>query len=125
MIKIRKMLRSFGYAVEGLQALFRYENNARFHLMAAVIVVLFSVWFRLNSVEWALIVLAMGGVWAAEAFNTSLEKLCDLVSPDFHPQVKVIKDLAAAGVLIMSIIAFVVGMLIFAEKLMMLFVNSI
>ncbi len=119
------MLRSFGYAVEGLQALFRYENNARFHLLAAIIVVLFSVWLHLSSIEWVVIVLAIGGVWAAEAFNTSLEKLCDLVSPDFHPQVKAIKDLAAAGVLIMAIIASVIGMLVFGKKLMMLFVNSI
>jgi diacylglycerol kinase len=125
MINIRKMLRSFGYAAEGLGALFRYENNARFHFLAALIVVVLGIWLELDSVAWALIVLAISGVWATEAFNTALEKLCDLVSPDFHPQVKVIKDLAAAGVLIMAVGASIIGILILGKKLMILFINSI
>lgn len=121
MINIRKMLRSFGYAFEGLLALFRYENNARFHLLVAVGVLLAGIGFDVDSKEWALIALAIGGVWAAEAFNTALEKLCDLVSPDFHPQIKTIKDLAAAGVLVVSGVALVIGVLVFGEKLMMFF----
>ena len=121
MINIRKMLRSFGYAFEGLLALFRYENNARFHLLVAIGVLLAGIGFDVDSKEWALIALAIGGVWAAEAFNTALEKLCDLVSPDFHPQIKTIKDLAAAGVLVVSGVALVIGVLVFGEKLMMFF----
>lgn len=121
MINIRKMLRSFGYAFEGLLALFRYENNARFHLLVAIGVLLAGIGFDVDSKEWALIALAIGGVWAAEAFNTALEKLCDLVSPDFHPQIKTIKDLAAAGVLVVSGVALVIGVLVFGEKLMIFF----
>jgi diacylglycerol kinase len=121
MINIRKMLRSFGYAFEGLLALFRYENNARFHLLVAIGVLLAGIGFDVDSKEWALIALAIGGVWAAEAFNTALEKLCDLVSPDFHPQIKTIKDLAAAGVLVVSGVALVIGVLVFGEKLMIIF----
>jgi diacylglycerol kinase len=121
MIKIRKMLRSFGYAAEGLLVLFRYENNARFHLLAAIVVMVTGIGFDIDSKEWALIALAIGGVWVAEAFNTALEKLCDLVSPDFHPQVKAVKDLAAAGVLVMSGVALVIGVLVFGEKLMIIF----
>lgn len=121
MINIRKMLRSFGYAFEGLLALFRYENNARFHLLGAIGVLLAGIGFDIDSKEWALIALAIGGVWAAEAFNTALEKLCDLVSPDFHPQIKTIKDLAAAGVLVVSGVALVIGVLVFGEKLMIFF----
>jgi diacylglycerol kinase len=125
MINIRKMLRSFGYAFEGVTALFRHENNARFHLLAAIGVLLTGIGFDIDSKEWALIVLAIGGVWAAEAFNTALEKLCDLVSPDVHPQIKAIKDLAAAGVLIMAGAAVVIGLLIFGEKIIRLLPDSI
>lgn len=114
------MLRSFGYAFEGVLALFRYENNARFHLLAAVGVLLTGIGLGIDSKEWALIALIIGGVWAAEAFNTALEKLCDLVSPGVHPQIKAIKDLAAAGVLIMAGVAVVIGVLIFGEKIMRL-----
>lgn len=121
MINIRKMLRSFGYAFEGLSALFRYENNARFHLLAAITVMIAGIGFDVDLKEWALIALTIGGVWAAEAFNTALEKLCDLVLPDVHPQIKAIKDLAAAGVLIMAGVAIIIGVLVFGEKLKFLF----
>jgi diacylglycerol kinase len=124
MINIRKMLRSFGYAFEGLSALFKHENNARFHLFAAIGVVIGGIGFDIDSKEWALTVLAIGGVWAAEAFNTALEKVCDLVSPGVHPQIKAIKDLAAAGVLIMAGVALIIGLLIFGEKIMRLLLNS-
>jgi len=120
MVNFRKMLRSFGYAINGLQALFRRENNARFHLLAGIVVVFTGILFKLNSTEWALVVLAIGGVWAAEAFNTALEKLCDLVSPEYHPQVKTIKDISAGGVLVMAIVAVVLGLIIFGQKLMIL-----
>ena len=123
MINIRKMLRSFGYAFEGVSSLFRYENNARFHLLAAIGVLFAGIGFDIDSNEWALIVLAIGGVWAAEAFNTALEKLCDLVSLGVHPQIKAIKDLAAAGVLIMAGVAVVIGVLIFGENIMRLLLN--
>ena len=120
MINIRKMLRSFGYAFEGVTALFRFENNARFHLLASSGVLLAGIGFDIDSKEWALITLAISGVWAAEAFNTALEKLCDLVSPGVHTQIKAIKDLAAAGVLIMAGAAIVIGVLIFGEKIIRL-----
>lgn len=119
------MLRSFGYAFEGVSALFRNENNARFHLLAAIVVLMAGIGFDIDSKEWALLVPAIGGVWAAEAFNTALEKLCDLVSPNVHPQIKSIKDLAAAGVLIMAVVAVVIGMLIFGEKIMRLLTNPL
>lgn len=123
MVDIRKMIRSFSYAFEGVVALFRYENNARFHLIAAFGVVLLGIVLGLERFEWALVAIVVGAVWAAEAFNTSIEKLCDLVSPDYHPQIKAAKDLAAAGVMITSVVAVVVGAIVFGGKLWCWFLN--
>ena len=123
MINVRKMLRSFSYATEGVFALFRYENNARFHLLAALTVLIAGSFLRLNYLEWVIISIVIGGVWAAEAFNTAIEKLCDLVSPDYHPQIKAAKDLAAAGVMITSVVAVVVGAIVFGGKLWCWFLN--
>jgi diacylglycerol kinase len=117
MINVRKMLRSFGYAVEGMVALFRYENNARFHLLAALVVVIAGIIIGLTYLDWVIIAIVIGGVWAAEAFNTAIEKLCDVVSPDIHPQIKAIKDLAAAGVLIMAGTAALTGVIIFGKAI--------
>jgi diacylglycerol kinase len=117
MINVRKMLRSFGYAVEGMVALFRYENNARFHLLAALVVVIAGIIIGLTYLDWVIIAIVIGGVWAAEAFNTAIEKLCDVVSPGIHPQIKAIKDLAAAGVLIMAGTAALAGVIIFGKAI--------
>ena len=117
MINVRKMLRSFGYAIEGIVALFRYENNARFHLLAALVVVIVGIIIGLTYLDWVIITIVVGGVWAAEAFNTAIEKLCDVVSPSIHPQIKAVKDLAAAGVLIMAITAAITGVIIFGKAI--------
>ena len=67
--------------------------------------------------EWALLALAVGGVWSAEAFNTAVEWLCDVASPEHHPLVKKAKDVAAAGVLLAAIAAGAAGLFIFLPHL--------
>ena len=121
MINPKKTIRSFRYAFAGVLALFQSENNARVHFLAAVAAVVLGILLKLTAVEWALVALCIGGVWGAEAFNTALEKLCDLVSPNIHPQIKAIKDLAAAGVLLVVLGAVVVGIIVFIPKLWLLF----
>ena len=116
MINGRKVLRSFRFAGQGVVDLFRYENNARVHLLIAGMVIGVGLWLRLNRVEWAIILTQIGLVWAAEAMNTALEKLCDFVSPGLHPQIKAIKDLSSGAVLILAIMAIVVGVLVLGGR---------
>ncbi len=112
-----KTARSFTYAFKGIYLVVRFENNTRVHLFATIIVVLLGVFFRLNTTEWALILMQIGLVWAAETFNTALEKLVDLVSPEFNPRAGAIKDIAAGAVLIISVMALAVGILVFSNKI--------
>lgn len=100
----------------GIVSLFANENNAKIHLLAALSVMAVGYYLRLTAHEWILVLLAIGLVWMAEAFNTALEKLADVVSPEIHPGIKQVKDLAAAGVLIMAIVAFLTGLIIFIPK---------
>ncbi|WAC09862.1 diacylglycerol kinase family protein [Dyadobacter pollutisoli] len=120
-INIPKALRSFRYAGVGIYNLFRYENNARIHLMACIVVIIAGVFFKISPVEWLLIVIQIALVWSAEAFNTAIEKLADLVSADYHPVIKIVKDTAAAGVLILAISAVIVGGVIFIPKVLLFF----
>jgi diacylglycerol kinase len=119
-IDFGKALRSFRYAWEGLAGLMRSENNARIHLLATLLVVAAGFFFEITVTEWCLVVVVIALVWAGEAFNTAIEKLADVVSPDKHPTIKVVKDVAAAGVLILALLAVVVGLLIFLPKLIAL-----
>jgi diacylglycerol kinase (ATP) len=118
MIDVCKVLRSFRFAAQGIVDLFRFENNAKVHLLIAVVVLILGVWLHLSLVEWALIITQIGLVWAAEAVNTAIEKLCDFVSPGIHPQIKAIKDLASGAVLILALTAVVTGLLILGNRLL-------
>lgn len=105
--------KSFTYALAGLGDLVRNQHNARIHLLATVVVVSLAWLFSLARWEWAVLILAIGAVWAAEALNTALEYLADACHPDQHPLIKQAKDAAAAAVLLVSVSSTVVGLLVF------------
>lgn len=114
---VRKRIRSFGYAFEGMATLVRDEHNARIHVLALVCAIALGILLGITKTEWCLVVLCIGGVLMAEAMNTAVEALADLVSPERHPLVKKAKDVAAAGVLIMAIAAAAIGLCIFLPYL--------
>lgn len=113
---LRKRLRSFRYAAHGIRDLFR-EDNARIHAVVAFAVIVAGVWLGLSLTEWAVIMLTIGAVLAAEAVNTALENLCDRVSPGFDEHIRRAKDLAAGAVLLLAMAAVAVGLFIFLPKL--------
>jgi diacylglycerol kinase (ATP) len=104
-------LRSFANAGRGLRVLLQ-EPNARIQLGVATAVVPLAFWLDLGRSDWALLVLAIGFVLAAEAANTALEALADRVAPERHPLVGKAKDLAAGAVLLAACAAARVGLLI-------------
>lgn len=118
----RKRLKSFVYAFRGIGLLVRNEHNARIHLVAAATAVTAGFLLKITAVEWTIIVLVIGTVLAAEAFNSALEALCDLVSPGYHESVKKAKDLAAGAVLVVAIAAAVIGSVIFLPRLLTLLI---
>jgi diacylglycerol kinase (ATP) len=114
---IRSRIRSFRYAWEGIATFLQKEHNARLHLMATVVVVTLAILVPVTKAELLALVLAIGMVWVTEIFNTCIEQIMDFVSPQRHPDVKFIKDLAAGGVLVASIAAVVIGIIVFIPKL--------
>jgi diacylglycerol kinase (ATP) len=110
---IKGRLNSFACAANGIWTMLREEHNAYLHAVATILVVVAGNIFHVSTIEWCLLVLAITGVWMAEALNTALEVLADVAMPDFHPMVEKAKDVAAGGVLITSIGALVIAILIF------------
>lgn len=108
---------SFRHAFAGIEYALRTQPNTWIHtlIMAAVIVV--GWWLKLNPVEWALITLAIGLVWVAELFNTAVEAVVDLASPDIHPLAKNSKDVAAGAVLLAALTAVIIGLLVLGPPL--------
>lgn len=110
---IKKRIKSFGYAFQGIGSFLRKEPNAWIHCMAVVVVTFFGGYCEISSTEWCIVVLCFGLVLMAEAFNTVIERLVDWVSPEFHPMAGLIKDVAAGAVLICAIAVAIVGSIIF------------
>ncbi|MFH1185749.1 MAG: diacylglycerol kinase family protein [Chloroflexota bacterium] len=105
-------VRSFGHAFQGWWYVLRTQRNAWLHVGIALAVFGLSFWLELDVFRWAVIVLTTALVLAAEFFNTALEVVVDLVSPQEHPLAKVGKDVAAAAVLLTALAAVFIGILI-------------
>ncbi len=109
----RSRVASFGYATKGIVTLVRTQPHAQIHLAATVIVALLGWGFGVTRMEWALLLMAIGTVWSAEAANTAIEFLVNLVHPEWHPAAGRVKDMAAAAVLLAAIAAAFIGVLVF------------
>lgn len=113
---IKKRLEGFSYAWNGILLLIKEEHNARIHLFAAFLAISLGFYFSLSSIEWICLLITIGLVISLEAVNSAIENIADFISPERHKQIKKIKDLSAGAVLIVAIVAFVVGLLLFLPK---------
>lgn len=114
---IKKRLKSFKFAFNGLGILWKEEHNSRIHFLASICALIAGFVFRISAFEWIAIIFAIGLVFALELINSSIEKLADFVSPNKHDKIKKVKDLSAAAVLISAVTALIIGMLIFIPKI--------
>lgn len=113
MNELKARLRSFRYAFAGLRVLLREERNARIHATITLLVVVAGVVLRISPMEWCLVLLCIGLVLAAEAFNSAIERMADYLTSERDDRIRDIKDLGAAAVLLCSTTAAVVGLVIF------------
>ncbi|MEE1130835.1 MAG: diacylglycerol kinase family protein [Caryophanon sp.] len=111
----RKLLRSFGYATEGIVAALK-EQNLRLHVLAALVVFIAGMLTTLSVTEWCIIVLVVFGMFVLEMLNSAIERVVDLASPAHHELAKAAKDIAAGAVLVFSIASVIIGVLIFLPK---------
>lgn len=110
-------LKSLAHALRGADYIVRTQPNARLHLLVAVLVCVAGVYVGLGRAEWLWISVAITLVWSAEAFNTALEQLADVLHPARHSGIGRAKDVAAAAVLIAALGAAVIGLLVFVPHL--------
>jgi diacylglycerol kinase (ATP) len=118
---IRSRLRSFKFAFNGIWSFIKEEPNARIHLFGAVVAIFLGIILRITLLEWSLIAIVAGMVFVAELINTSLEKISDILAPEWNEKIKRAKDYSAAAVLISAIISLVVGLIIFLPRILNLF----
>ena len=118
----RARLRSFRYAFAGIRLLFSEEHNARIHATITLLVVVAGVMLRVSPMEWAVVVICIGMVLAAEAFNSAIERVADYLTTERDDRIRDIKDLAAGAVLLCAIAAAIVGLIVFVPHIVYCYV---
>jgi diacylglycerol kinase len=112
-----KFIAGFGFAFSGLWYALRTQRNARVHIAIAILAILLGIVLRISAIEFALVFVAITGVFIAEMFNTVFELCIDLASPNYHPLAKIAKDVAAGAVLLSAILSVVIGLFVFGPHL--------
>ncbi|MFO7820035.1 MAG: diacylglycerol kinase [Halanaerobacter sp.] len=114
---LKKLTASFNHAIVGVAKAFILERNLRIHFLAAGLVIISSLLLDITKMELIILLLTISAVITAELFNTALEKICDLITEDYHHRIKLIKDISAGAVLVTAVNAIIVAYVIFARKL--------
>ena len=115
---MKKRITSFKYAIRGIGRTIKSEKNMQIHLVVAFLVIVAGVLLSINLTEWLLCLLCFAMVISAELFNSAIENVVDLISPQHHKLAGKAKDIAAGAVLITAIFAAIIGLVIFVPKLL-------
>ena len=118
-----KFIKSFTHALRGIVFLFNSQVNARIELIITGIVIIAGILFRISISEWLVILLCIALVLSLEGINTAIEIFADKLHPDFDKEIGKVKDVSAGAVLIASIVAAIIGFIIFAPRLLEFFFN--
>ncbi len=108
----------FYNAFRGIGYFIRYEKNVRIHFFIALFVILAGFVLGITPLEWLAVLLCIGAVVTAEAFNSAIERLSDMFGKEQNNNIKIIKDLSAGAVLFMSIVSFIIGLIVFLPYLL-------
>ncbi|HEY2582787.1 MAG TPA: diacylglycerol kinase family protein [Mucilaginibacter sp.] len=117
---MKKLIRSFGYAFKGVAYAAATQLNFRIHLVVTLMAIFLGYALCISVTEWQWIILCIAIVLMAELFNTAIEMLTDLVSPEYNKAAGRVKDMGAGAVVIAAIFALTTGIIIFLPKLLLL-----
>lgn len=109
--------KSFLHAFRGIFLMARAERNFQIELAAFFINLFLIFYLKLSAVDTVLILMASVAVLSAEIFNTAIERLCDIIQPDFDKRIGFIKDISAGAVLVMAIGSVVIGIIVYWKYL--------
>lgn len=112
-----KFIAGFGYAFRGLWYALRTQRNMRVHLAMVLIVTAAGILLHVSASEFAMLYIAIAGVFITEMLNTVIEICVDLAKPEYHPLARIAKDVAAGAVLSSAILAVIIGLFVLGPHL--------
>ena len=118
--KKRTFIDSVKDCINGLEFIMISENNFQREVILAIITLIASYVLEVSKIEFIIILLVITLVIVCEIFNTAIEKTVDLYTKEYNEIARIAKDVSAFAVLTMCIFAFVIGIIIFVPKLIVL-----
>lgn len=116
-MKTKNLFHSFDCAFKGLIYGIKTERNIKIHVLSMIGIIILGFIFKINKTEWYICLLLFGNVISLEYINTALEKIVDLYSPNRNELARIAKDVAAASVLVSTIVSATIGLMIFLPKI--------
>lgn len=115
--RFRGFKESLKLAINGIAYLFLYHRNMRIIFMSGIFALLLGLYLKLSGIELVALCITITLVFVAEIFNTAIEMMMDMMTDKYHTLIKLIKDIAAAVVLLTSLNAIAVGYILFIRKI--------
>ena len=117
-MNIAKLIRSFGFAFEGLRLAVIVDQNVRLHIVVGISVLVASILLKVTKIELLFVVFAIFFVLITEMMNTSIEEMTNLISKEHSEEARIAKDVAAGAVLLSALFAIVVGIAVLLPPLL-------
>lgn len=118
---MKKLIKSFKYAIEGIYSGIKEEQNMKIHFIFMILVIIFGIMLKISKIEWIICIILFGFVISMELINTAIENIVDMITLEKNPKAKIIKDVAAGAVLVTAISSAIIGLIIFVPKIISLF----
>ena len=115
---MKKLIKSFKYAFEGILIGIKEEQNMKIHITIMILVIIFGIMLKINTIEWIICILLFGLVISMELINTAIENTVNLITKEKNQQAKIAKDVAAGAVLVSAIVSAIIGLMIFVPKIL-------
>ena len=115
---MKKFIKSFKYAFEGIWTGIKEEQNMKIHIIIMILVIIFGIMLKINTTEWIICILLFGLVISMELMNTAIENTVNLITKEKNQQAKIAKDVAAGAVLASAIVSAIIGLMIFVPKIL-------
>ena len=115
---MKKLLKSFKYAFDGIFTGIKEEQNMKIHIAIMILVIIFGIMLKISKIDWIICIILFGFVISMELINTAIENTVDLVTKEKNEQAKIAKDVAAGAVLVSAITSAIIGLIIFVPKIL-------
>ena len=121
--KSKNFIEALKNTINGIKYSIKTQNNLRIELVIAVIVITASIILKLSKIEFAIVIMIIFLVLFAELINTAIEETINLITEDYNEKAKIVKDISAGAVTIVSISSIIIGIIIFSDKIIKIFIK--